>query len=196
MFSGSLVTYGRAIVVVTHTGMATEIGKIANLMNEVGDKQTPLQRSLDEFSKKLAIIIIVICFIVFGLSLYRKMAVIDALMFAVALAVAAIPEALSSIVTIVLALGTQNMAKKNAIMKELKAVESLGCISVICSDKTGTLTQNKMTVKKLFRAGEEINDKGLKLENKLDDYLMKACVLCNDSITRENVNMGDQQRLH
>lgn len=191
VFSGSLVTYGRAIVVVTHTGMATEIGKIANLMNEVGDKQTPLQRSLDEFSKKLAIIIIVICFIVFGLSLYRKMAVIDALMFAVALAVAAIPEALSSIVTIVLALGTQNMAKKNAIMKELKAVESLGCISVICSDKTGTLTQNKMTVKKLFRAGEEINDKGLKLENKLDDYLMKACVLCNDSITRENVNMGD-----
>lgn len=191
VFSGSLVTYGRAVVIVTHIGMDTEIGKIAHLMNEVGDKQTPLQRSLDDFSKKLAIIIIVICLIVFGLSLYRKMAIIDALMFAVALAVAAIPEALSSIVTIVLALGTQNMAKKNAIMKELKAVESLGCISVICSDKTGTLTQNKMTVKKLFRAGEEVDVKGLNLENKLDDYLMKACVLCNDSITRENVNMGD-----
>nr|WP_302599577.1 cation-translocating P-type ATPase [uncultured Cellulosilyticum sp.] len=191
VFSGSLVTYGRAVVVVTHTGMATEIGKIANLMNKVGDKQTPLQMSLDEFSKKLAFIIIGICVVVFGLSLYRKMAIIDALMFAVALAVAAIPEALSSIVTIVLAMGTQNMAKQNAIMKELKAAEGLGCVSVICSDKTGTLTQNKMTVKKLFRDGAEVGIRELKLENHLDDYLMKACVLCNDSITREKESMGD-----
>lgn len=191
VFSGSLVTYGRAVVVITHTGMATEIGKIASLMNKVGDKQTPLQRNLDEFSKKLAFIIIGICVLVFGLSLYRSMPIIDALMFAVALAVAAIPEALSSIVTIVLAMGTQNMARQNAIMKELKATESLGCVSVICSDKTGTLTQNKMTVKKIFKDGIEVGTKDLKLDRRIDEYLIKACVLCNDSITRDKVKMGD-----
>ena len=122
VFSGSLVTYGRALVVVTATGMKTEIGKIATLMEETQEKKTPLQVSLDDFSKKLAFIILAICVVVFGLSLYRDMPVLDSLMFAVALAVAAIPEALSSIVTIVLALGTQKMAKENAIIKKLKAV--------------------------------------------------------------------------
>ncbi len=126
VYSGSLVTYGRAMVVVTGTGMDTEIGKIASLMNATKEKKTPLQVSLDQFSGRLAAVIMVICAIVFALSLYRKMPILDSLMFAVALAVAAIPEALSSIVTIVQAMGTQKMAKENAIIKELKAVESLG----------------------------------------------------------------------
>ena len=146
VYSSGLVTYGRAVVLVTATGMDTEIGKIAALMNATKEKKTPLQVSLDQFGSRLAMAIMVICALVFLLSLYRKMPVLDSLMFAVALAVAAIPEALSSIVTIVQAMGTQKMAKEHAIIKELKAVESLGCVSVICSDKTGTLTQNKMTV--------------------------------------------------
>ena len=147
VFSGSLVTYGRATVLVTGTGMDTELGKIAALMNQTQQRKTPLQQSLDSFSAKLAMVIMAICAVVFALSIFRTgMGILDSLMFAVALAVAAIPEALSSIVTIVLAMGTQKMARQNAIMKDLKAVESLGSVSVICSDKTGTLTQNKMTV--------------------------------------------------
>ncbi|MEE1013637.1 MAG: HAD-IC family P-type ATPase, partial [Clostridia bacterium] len=138
VFSGSLVTYGRAIAVVTGTGMDTELGKIASLLNQTAQRKTPLQVSMDKFSQKLAIIIMGICVLVFGLSLYNQMPVIDSLLFAVALAVAAIPEALSSIITIVLAIGTGKMAQENAVIKDLKAVESLGCVSVICSDKTGT----------------------------------------------------------
>ena len=126
VFSGSLVTYGSAIVAVTGTGMNTEIGKIASLMNAAKEKKTPLQESLDKFSSKLAIIILIISALVFGLSLLNHMEIPDALMFAVALAVAAIPEALGSIVTIVQAIGTQKMAKENAVIKDLKAVESLG----------------------------------------------------------------------
>lgn len=145
VFSGSLVTYGRADVLVTSTGMNTEMGKIATVMNNTKAKATPLQISLDNFSKKLATIIMVISLIVFGLRLMQGEKILDSLMFAVALAVAAIPEALSSIVTIVQAMGTRKMAADQAIIKDLKAVESLGCVSVICSDKTGTLTQNKMT---------------------------------------------------
>ncbi len=156
VFSGSLVTYGRGVVVVTGTGMDTEIGKIASLMNDTKEKKTPLQVSLDVFSTPGELIIMVICAMVFLLSLYRKMPLLDSLMFAVALAVAAIPEALSSIVTIVQAMGTQKMAKEHAIIKELKAVESLGCVSVICSDKTGTLTQNKMTVQQMYVGGETV----------------------------------------
>ena len=142
VFSSSLVTYGRAIVVVTQTGMGTELGKIASLMNATKEKKTPLQVTLDSFGKKLSIMILIICAIVFGLSLLRGSPVMDSIMFAVALAVA-IPEALGSIVTIALAIGTQKMAKQNAIIKNLKAVEGLGCVSIICSDKTGTLTQIK-----------------------------------------------------
>ena len=191
VFSGSLVTYGRALVVVTNTGMKTEIGKIATLMEETQEKKTPLQVSLDDFSKKLAIIILVICTIVFGLFLYRKMPVLDSLMFAVALAVAAIPEALSSIVTIVLALGTQKMAKENAIIKKLRAVEGLGSVSIICSDKTGTLTQNKMTVRKIYVDGKLINGSEISLDNKVEEYLIKNSILCNDSTSKDGKEIGD-----
>ncbi len=180
VFSSSLVTYGRGIALVTDTGMKTEIGKIATLMNLTKNKKTPLQVSLDNFSKKLSIIIIGICLVVFGLSLYRNTPMLDSLMFAVSLAVAAIPEALSSIVTIALAIGTTKMAKQNAIIKTLSAVEGLGCVSVICSDKTGTLTQNKMTVQDEYFIGEASRER-----------LLQISVLCNDSYILNNKAMGD-----
>ncbi len=191
VYSSSLVTYGRATVLVTGTGMDTEIGKIASLMNATKEKKTPLQVSLDQFSSRLAIIIIAICVIVFGLSLYRDMPVLDSLMFAVALAVAAIPEALSSIVTIVQAMGTQKMAKEHAIIKELKAVESLGCVSVICSDKTGTLTQNKMTVQQIYTDGKVSEPEELDLTDQLHRYLIYDAALANDSAIVDGKGIGD-----
>lgn len=191
VYSGSLVTYGRATVLVTGTGMNTEIGKIAALMNATGEKKTPLQMSLDRFSSRLAIVIMIISAIVFGLGLYRQMPVLDAMMFAVALAVAAIPEALGSIVTIVQAMGTQRMAKENAIIKELKAVESLGCVSVICSDKTGTLTQNKMTVQQIYIDGKTITAKELDIKNQLHRYLLYNAMLTNDSAIVDEKGIGD-----
>ena len=191
VYSSSLVTYGRGVVVVTGTGMDTEIGKIASLMNATKEKKTPLQVSLDQFSSKLAMVIMVICAIVFALSLYRQMPVLDAMMFAVALAVAAIPEALSSIVTIVQAMGTQKMAKEHAIIKELKAVESLGCVSVICSDKTGTLTQNKMTVQNIYIDGKVIEPEELDLKNQLHRYLLYDAILTNDSTIVDGKGIGD-----
>ena len=191
VFSGSLVTYGRATILATAVGMDTEIGKIAQLLNDTKEKKTPLQANLDNFGKKLAIGILVICAIVFALSLYRGEAIIDAFMFAVALAVAAIPEALSSIVTIVLSLGTQKMAKENAIIRKLQAVEGLGSVSIICSDKTGTLTQNKMTVKKIFVDGKVIDSNELNLEKKIDNDLLTMSLLCNDAITDCEKEIGD-----
>ena len=191
VFSSSLVTYGRALVIVTSTGMNTELGKIATLMDETKEKKTPLQVSLDDFSKKLAIIILVICVLVFGLSVYRETPIVDSLMFAVALAVAAIPEALSSIVTIVLALGTQKMAKENAIIKKIKSVESLGCVSIICSDKTGTLTQNKMTTRKIYADEELFDSENFNLENDIHNSLMRASILCNDSTSVDGKEIGD-----
>ena len=191
VFSGSLVTYGRAEVVVTETGMKTEMGKIADLMNATKEKRTPLQVSLDAFSSRLAVIIMIICAGVFLLSLYREMPILDSLMFAVALAVAAIPEALSSIVTIVQAMGTQKMAKENAIIKELKAVESLGCVSVICSDKTGTLTQNKMTVQEIYLDGKILKPEELDLRNQLHRYLLYDAILTNDSTIVDGNGIGD-----
>ena len=191
VYSGSLVTYGRAAVLVTETGMETEIGKIAALMNSTKEKKTPLQVSLDQFSSRLAVVIMVICALVFALSLYRRMPVLDSLMFAVALAVAAIPEALSSIVTIVQAMGTQKMAKEQAIIKELKAVESLGCVSVICSDKTGTLTQNKMKVQGIYIDGQILTPTQLDLKNQLHRYLLYNAILSNDSSIVDGKGIGD-----
>ncbi len=191
VFSGSLVTYGRALVLVTETGMNTEIGHIASLMNAAKEKKTPLQQSLDKFSGRLAIIIMVICAVVFGLSLWQGKTIIDSLMFAVALAVAAIPEALSSIVTIVQAMGTQKMAKENAVIKDLKAVESLGCVSVICSDKTGTLTQNKMTVQRIYINGESIREEELDIRLESHRRLIYDMVLNNDSSIVDGKGIGD-----
>ena len=191
VFGGTLVTYGRAIAVVTSTGMNSELGKIANLMENTQAKETPLQKTLDKFSGKLAIIIIAICIIVFVLEIYRDESILNALMFAVALAVAAIPEALSSIVTIVLALGTEKMAKENAIIKDLKAVEGLGAVSVICSDKTGTLTQNKMTVQKVYVDNKLIEGRELKKDNLAHRFLINNALLCNDSVTVDGKEIGD-----
>lgn len=191
VFSGSLVTYGRGTMVVTGTGMSTEIGKIASLMNQTEQRKTPLQVSMDQFSRKLAVAVLAICALVFALSVYRKMPTLDAMMFAVALAVAAIPEALSSIVTIVLAMGTQKMAKQNAIMKELKAVESLGAVSVICSDKTGTLTQNRMTVQEVYTAGAVLPGTKMDLQNPVHQELLTAAVLDNDATENDGTGVGD-----
>ncbi|HIV85720.1 MAG TPA: cation-translocating P-type ATPase [Candidatus Monoglobus merdigallinarum] len=187
IYSGSLITGGRGVIVVTGTGMNTEIGNIAEMISNAEAKKTPLQRSLDSFSKKLSIAIMVICVIVLGLSLLRGQNILDAMMFAVALAVAAIPEALSSIVTISLAIGTQKMAKHNAVIRDLKAVEGLGCVSVICSDKTGTLTQNKMTVREFYADGKHsyasVND---------SNSLLLPMILCNDAaFTEGNSTLGD-----
>ena len=161
-------------------------------MEQTKEKKTPLQITLDDFSKKLATIILIICIIVFGLSVYRQTEILDALMFAVALAVAAIPEALSSIVTIVLALGTQKMAKENAIIKNIKSVEGLGCVSIICSDKTGTLTQNKMTTKQIFVDNSLIESEDIKFnDNLVQKDLMRAAILCNDSTSVDGKEIGD-----
>lgn len=191
VFSGSLVTYGRANVLVTATGMNTEMGKIAALMNDTKEKRTPLQVSLDDFSKKLAIIIMAISVVVFGLRIWQGEKILESLMFAVALAVAAIPEALSSIVTIVQAMGTRKMAADNAIIKDLKAVESLGCVSVICSDKTGTLTQNKMTVKEIYIDGKCILPEKIDLKSRLHRYLLYVAILNNDSAINDGKDIGD-----
>ncbi len=191
VYSGTLVTYGRANVLVTSTGMQTEMGKIASLMNDTKEKRTPLQVSLDGFSKRLAVIIMIICVVVFALQLYQGAKILDSLMFAVALAVAAIPEALSSIVTIVQAMGTQKMAADNAIMKELKAVESLGCVSVICSDKTGTLTQNKMTATDIYIDGNCIKPEDVDITSSLHRYLLYNAILNNDSSMHGGKEIGD-----
>ncbi len=189
VYSGSPVAYGRAVVLVTATGMETEMGKIAHLMASAQEKETPLQKSLDDFSKKLSVLILVICAVVFALGVWRQMGVGQALMFAVALAVAAIPEALSSIVTIGLAIGTQKMAKQNAIIKKLRAVEALGSVSVICSDKTGTLTQNKMTVQKAFTLGR-VWDAAETPQSVLKELIGES-VLCNDGAIHEGNHIGD-----
>lgn len=191
VFSGSLVTYGRATVLITGTGMDTEIGKIAQLLKNTQEKKTPLQISLDDFGKKLTIGILAICLVIFLVDIYRGLPIIDSLMFSVALAVAAVPEALSSIVTIVLALGTQKMAHEGAIVKKLKSVESLGSVSIICSDKTGTLTQNKMKVKELYIDNSTLKSNELNLSNDLHSFFLNSLTLCNDSSIKSGNEIGD-----
>lgn len=180
VYSGCIVNTGRGEYEVIRTGMETEVGKIASLVQNAEEKKTPLQISLDNFGKKLSVVIMGICALVFGISVWQGEKVPDAFLFAVALAVAAIPEALSSIVTIVLAFCTRKMAKENAIVRKLASVESLGSVSVICTDKTGTLTQNKMTVTQHFT-----------FDCQEEEALVYAGVLCNDAVIEGKKEIGD-----
>lgn len=181
IYSGSNISNGRGVVAVTGVGMNTEIGKIASLMQNAQKKKTPLQASLDKFSKVLSFVIIGVCVVVFALTKFvNGQPLEDALMFAIALAVAAIPEALSSIITISLAIGTQKMSRQKAIIKDLKAVEGLGCVSIICSDKTGTLTQNKMIVRDIT---SPCSNSAIELR--------RAMALCNDAAKSGNMWLGD-----
>ena len=191
VFSGSFATYGRATFEVTQIGMGTEVGKIASLLKSTSEKRTPLQINLDDFGRKLSIIILVFCGILFGINVIQGGSVVDAFLFAVALAVAAIPEALSSIVTIVLSFGTQKMAREHAIIRKLQAVEGLGSVSIICSDKTGTLTQNKMTVEDYYVDEKRIPVDQINFQEENQELLFRCSVLCNDSTVTEEQEIGD-----
>ncbi len=191
VYSGSFVTYGRGEFLATSIGMETEVGKIASLLKNTSEKKTPLQANLDNFGKKLSILILIFCGILFAISVFRGEPAADAFMFAVALAVAAIPEALSSIVTIVLSFGTQKMAKEHAIIRKLQAVEGLGSVSVICSDKTGTLTQNKMTVADYYVCGRKAAVDQLDLSHAEELQLLQASMLCNDASKSSGKDIGD-----
>ena len=192
VFSGTFVTYGRGRFLVTGTGMETEMGKIATLLKTTSEKKTPLQVSLDQFGRKLSLGILVLCAVLFAVSvLVRHENVMSAFLFAIALAVAAIPEALSSIVTIVLSFGTRKMARENAVIRKLQAVEGLGSVSVICSDKTGTLTQNKMTVRQLYVGGRIIPAAEADFRDPVQEPLLRAALLCSDATVNEKGEVGD-----
>ncbi len=191
VYSGSFVTYGRGRYLVTDIGMKTEVGKIAALLKNTSEKKTPLQANLDQFGKKLSIIVLILCAVLFGMQVWKGGNAADAFLFAVALAVAAIPEALSSIVTIVLAFGTQKMAREGAIVRKLQAVEGLGSVSVICSDKTGTLTQNKMTVEHYYLDGQDILKEQINVKNPLHRRMLDLSILCNDSTNMDGQEIGD-----
>ena len=192
VFAGSFVTCGRGRFLVTAAGMDTEMGKIAALLRSTEEKKTPLQVSLDQFGRRLSAIIVLICAVLFAISVaVRREDPTHAFLFAVALAVAAIPEALSSIVTIVLALGTAQMAREHAVIRNLQAVEGLGSVSVICSDKTGTLTQNRMTVKKLYAAGRVLDAREADFGDPALEPLLRAALLCSDAVVNENGETGD-----
>ena len=192
LFSSSLITYGRGKGIVVETGMNTEVGKIATIINDTVGTETPLQSKLNKLGKTLGIAALAICVVIFVIGIVYGKDVIDMFMTAVSLAVAAIPEGLAAVSTIVLAIGVQRMVKKNAIIKKLPAVETLGSATVICSDKTGTLTQNKMTVQKVFIDGKLLNVEDINKPIGDFEKLMYVSTLCNDTkIGENNVLTGD-----
>jgi len=193
-FMSTLVTYGRGEGVVVATAMDTEIGKIARILDEETEKMTPLQRRLEELGKVLGFIAIGICALIFVITFFQNRNVYEILLTAISLAVAAIPEGLAAIVAIVLALGVTRMSKINAIVKTLPAVETLGSVNIICTDKTGTLTQNKMTVVKLYTSNnlKEIPSEGTGFEASIDEKeLIKSFVLCSDATFENEESTGD-----
>lgn len=189
--SGSFVTYGRGSFLVTAIGMDTEVGKIATLLKATSEKKTPLQKNLDEFGKKLSAVILAFCALLFAVNVVQGNSAGESFLFAVALAVAAIPEALSSIVTIVLSFGTQKMANEHAIIRKLQAVEGLGSVSIICSDKTGTLTQNKMTVEDYYVNGKVILADEIDVNDENQKELLTYSILCNDATNEDGEEIGD-----
>ncbi|CCF02541.1 cation-translocating P-type ATPase [Streptococcus macedonicus] len=195
VFTSSQVTYGNGSAIVTDIGENTEIGKISSLIKGATSRKSPLQRSIDEFSKHLSMGIMIICVIVFGLVYWNSGNFMSAAMFAIALAVAAVPEALASIITIVESLSCQKLAKENAIMKSLNSVETLGSVSVIASDKTGTLTQNKMTVNDIYLNETLVKPDQLDLTDKAAQFLMNTMVLTNDSFINGDQKVGDPTEL-
>ncbi len=207
VFTGTIVTYGRGKAAVTSTGMRTEFGKIAEEVTAVETEKTPLEKRTEEIGKWLGIISLIICFLVAGISVVREIItgkidfpfIVTMVMFAVALAVAAVPEALAAIVTGALAIGMHQMAKSNALVRKMPAVETLGCTTVICSDKTGTLTKGEMTVRKIFTGGKAIEVTGAGYEPKGEfkgsevdiknskslQLLLQGGLLCSDAILEE-----------
>jgi len=186
VFSGCSITYGTALAVVTATGMDTQMGKIANLLTDAGDTQTPLQKKLAQLGKYLGVLALVACAIIFVVGIANGMNVLEIFMIAVSLAVSAIPEGLPVIVTIVLSIGVQRMVKQNALIRRLPAVETLGSASIICSDKTGTLTQNRMTLVKAYtdnsNSEEDITDNN---SQDIKNLLKYATLCCDGSVVFE-----------
>ena len=204
VFMGTSVTSGKGTCVIVATGMRTELGKIAGLIQEAGKEETPLQRKLEVFGKKLVYLCLGIVTIVFLLELWRKDPLLEAFLTSVSLAVAAIPEGLPAIVTIALALGVQRMVKRHVLIRKLPSVETLGCSTVICSDKTGTLTQNEMTVRKIFANGKTFDVSGtgytpdgnftitgippLETDQQSIKKILEIGVLCNNAYLKQHTN--------
>ncbi len=191
LFMSTLATYGRGVGVAVSTGMETQIGKIAKMLDEKVDEETPLQKKLAELGKYLGIGALFICALMFIVGILQKRDVFEMLLVSISLAVAAIPEGLPAIVTIVLAMGVQKMIKENAIVRKLPAVETLGSVNIICSDKTGTLTQNKMTVTKFYADGQLGSIESLNINHDEHRLLLENLILCNDATYSENSKTGD-----
>ncbi len=190
-FMSTLITYGRGEGLAVATGMNTQIGKIAKMLEQNVDDQTPLQKKLAEIGKLLGVAALIICVLMFAIAVFQKRPLFEMFLTAISLAVAAIPEGLPSIVAIVLAIGVQKMVKHNAIVRKLPAVETLGAVNVVCSDKTGTLTQNRMTVTKVYINGKLKNANEVNLEDEGEKLFLENMTLCNDATTGKDSKTGD-----